>query len=258
MANKGECCKNEVPAWIPSGSKLQFEKDLSISIYPPVGWKYVGYDIKDKLQQVNATAISCKCTAGGGSCLPFVTTGSGGSAGCTIEDPCTSCSMTKKSISIKNTVAFKTGGYIDFTQNPDFLKKDQIIPAAFPAMFELNEVKEAIDKFVKETYQGLPIPEFKIGDYYAVAPAGFVFAVINLFGRAVNMLVPKIAMTSGGASGGTSSCHCTQGSCEIHKPILYPIISCKGNCTGTCTLITSNNIINGLRDMIYCAKFYKF
>lgn len=256
MAKKEECCKNKDPAWIPSNSKLQFEKDFSISIYPQAGWKYVGYDIKDKLHQVNSTAISCKCTAGGGSCLPFVTTGNGASAGCTIEDPCTSCSM--KSISIKNKVEFKTGGYIDFTQNPEFIKKEQIIPAAFPAMFELSEVKDAIDKFVKETYQGLPIPEFKTDEYYAVAPLGFVFAVINLFGRAVNMLVPKIAMATGGAYGGTSSCRCTEGTCEIYKPLLYPIISCKGDCTGTCTLITSNNVINGLRDVTYSAKSYKF
>lgn len=38
-------------------------------------------------------------------------------------------------------------------------------------MFELNEVKEALDKFVNEIYQGLRVPEFKIGDYYAAAPA---------------------------------------------------------------------------------------
>ena len=258
---KGCNCENNDRIWIPQNSKIIVNDDKSINIIPPRGYLYVGYDKNGRLQSSSGgTKVSCDCT-GSGSCLPFVVSGGGGSTG-GCQGRCELCLMETSAQKGDIDIAIDRGGYLDLTQNVEFVTGGLQLPAAFKAMFDLNEVKQEINNFVKEVYQGLPFPKIREGKDFFTVPNGYLMAVVNVFGRATTIPVPTIALqASGGVGGGTASCSCSEGNCSVKSSSIPGVGSatwCEGSCTGTCTLQTSINKGNGLVDITYEAVSYRF
>src|SRR4051812_20901080 len=133
--------------WFPLNSRVQVQKDNSIFIQAPTGWAYVGFENKTGSLKVatGGTTVSCTCTGTGG-CLPFVASGSAGStAGC--AGNCTACSQKQSAkMAQGGDVTFSSGGYVDFSGNVDFAEIPHL-PAAFAAMFEVKEIKQAFKTF---------------------------------------------------------------------------------------------------------------
>ena len=260
MTNSDDCgCRSNERLWIPLRSTIQVNKDTSITISAPPGFIYVGYDKKGNLKVATAgtTTVSCTCDSGTDPCSPFIATGLGTStAGC--AGSCTKCTMTQSAKIGGSVTIFKTGGYLNLTQQAEFIQPQQDIPAAFQAMFDLPDVKEEIEKFMKSIYQGLPRPKLKKGDNYIAVPEGYAFAFVNIFGRGVILPVPKMATAS---IADTASCSCSgTGDCTLKTGTLFGTGAtwCQDNCSATCTLTASKNIGNGAVDVIYAAKVYRY
>lgn len=254
-------CESNDRIWIPQNSKIIVNDDKSMSIIPPRGYEYVGYDKNGKLQRSSGgTKVTCDCT-GSGSCLPFVVSGGGGSTG-GCQGSCELCLMETSTQKNNTDIVIETGGYLDLTQNIEFVTDGLQLPAAFKAMFDLEEVKQEINNFVKEVYQGLPFPKIREGKDFFTAPNGYIMAVVNVFGRATTIPVPTIALQAArGVGGATASCSCSQGTCTSKSGSIPGVGSatwCEGSCTGTCTLQTSKNKGNGLVDVTYEAISYRF
>lgn len=262
-------CKEET-GWIPANAKIQVNSDRSITIQAPSGWEYVGRAKRNSkvLRVANGTtSVSCTCNTSG-SCLPFVGSGpKGGTSGC--AGSCTNCTMTQSARIGNVTHDFLSGGYIDFADTVRFIDDNLQLPAAFPEMFELPEVERAIKEFLERVYGGLPYPKMKIGENFIAAPTGYTMVPVSLFGRAVIMAVPAIAVPentqriSGVAAAGAAkaSCSCTDGTCTVASttiPFVGSVTYCEGSCSGTCTLSTGIIIGGGDEVEIYKAISYKF
>jgi hypothetical protein len=241
-------CGTMGDGWIPLNSIIQVNDDQSISVQAPTGWYYVGYREAGAgseeifILESGNKEVSCNCT-GTGNCLPFVASGPKGStSGC--AGSCTACSQTQKAFdSFEFTIL--RGGYIDMTAGVAFAEKNSELPAAFEAMFEVEEVKGRLVSFMQKIYGGLTIPDPYPGLDFYVAPEGYSFAPINVFGRVTMMLVPNNALQvqcyggNGTIAGIAASCSCTEGSCTV-KTVSIPLAGsatwCEGSCGGTCTL----------------------
>ena len=237
-------------------------------IIAPPGYIYVGYDEKGKLMRVESGSIiriSCKCE-GQGDCGPFYTTGPLGiSWGC--GGDCEKCIQTTKSANKKK---FISGGYLNLSENPEFLTVNKQIPAAFEEMYLIKEVKKAIEDFVKLTYQGLPFPELTEGEDFIAAPRGYSLAFVNVFGRAVIIPVPTISIPRSAemglnnlsvASGTTGACKCTSpsGKCKLKKHNLgQKVYYCETDDCESCDLIIFTSIANGATIINYAAESFKF
>lgn len=255
-------CSNKDRGWIPQNSVVKVSGENSLAIRPPVGFKYIGYNKNGVLKQLavgSGISVSCECLTAE-KCSPFlVISEAGTTTGC--AGVCELCLMEVLGKIGNNNILFETGGFIDLTQNVEFVRKGLQLPAAFDAMFQLDEVKQAIASFAQEVYQGLPYPELRKGKNFATTPKGYSMAAINVFGRMTAMPVPTIALNSAGGSGGTTvSCSCTEGECELNSvnELGIEIYSCTGSCTGTCTLETSVNQGNGNINITYSATAYRF
>jgi len=261
--NSGCDCDCGDRGWIPLNSKIQVNKNNSISIQAPTGWIYIGYK-KGTTQLLKATSggtsVSCTCNTTG-SCLPFTGTGPGGStSGC--AGNCTNCTMTQSAIIGGTNVNFESGGYINIADRVDFANKDIPLPAAFKAMFDLPEVKKALKDFIDKTYAGLPFPKVTQGNDFISVPDGYSLAAVSIFGRAAMVPVPTISLkTTAAAGGGTASCSCTQGTCTLESttiPFIGSASYCTGSCSGTCTLSSGAIIANGVVDALYSAISFRF
>ncbi len=269
MAKNENCCCNMTKGWIPLRSKIIAVENNEYEIIAPPGYIYVGYDENGKLMRVASGSnlkISCKCLQGEGNCGPFYTTGTFGTAwGC--GGSCAKCEQVVSA----NKKNFISGGYLNLSERPEFLTTNKQIPAAFEEMYLIDEVKKAIEDFVKLTYQGLPFPELIEGEDFIAAPRGYSLAFVNIFGRAVIIPVPTISIPKSVeiglnnlsvASGITASCKCSNssGSCKLvkHNFGLQKIYYCESDECENCDLIISTSIANGAIITNYAAKSYKF
>ncbi len=234
--------------WIPNGSTVTVNNDLSLTVVPPTGFIYVGFDVLDQLLVVdsgNALSVSCTCnnTTSGG-CSPFIGVGPDGSTqGC--AGSCTDCTM-KQSVALTNA-EFKNGGFISLAEKVRFVNDNEKLPAAFDAMFELETVQLAFVAFMRSVYKGLPVPKLIEGDNFATAPDGYSLATISLFNRAAIVAVPTIALGDTPAASSVT-CSCTAGTCEKKDYTLmgYGAVYCDAaSCTGTCTLKKGTFLLNG-------------
>lgn len=260
--NSGCDCNCGDRGWIPLNSKIQINKNNSISIQAPTGWIYVGYK-KGTTQLLKAmsggTSVSCTCNKTG-SCLPFIGSGSGGStSGCAGD--CTDCSMVQSTVADGTNVNFESGGYIDIADRVEFVNKGILLPAAFKAMFDLPEVKKALKDYIDKTYAGLPFPKVTQGNDFISVPDGYSLAAVSIFGRAAMVPVPTISLRAASAGGNTASCSCTQGTCTLESttiPFIGSASYCTGSCSGTCTLTAAITIGNGGVDTLYNAISFRF
>jgi len=165
----------------------------------------------------------------------------------------------KQSANIADMVIiFESGGYINIAEGVSFANKEVEIPAAFEAMFYLDDVKKGIREFTERIYQGMPIPKLIEGKSFAAAPEGYSMAIVNAYGRALGMVVPNIVLSISIASGKEIKCACTNGSCTPDSAGMGAIKYCKGNCSGTCTLSTAIIEANGEFKTTYTARAYRY
>jgi hypothetical protein len=222
----------ETFAWYPNGTIITYDNDHEMSVKVPEGWKYVykelgdGEEIPARMSGGGGGGISCDCTSGSG-CHPFVDIRGNGGGGCLVSVECKSCN---KSITVSYTLdgvlkefEVSKGGYVNLNQGVTFARLDQTLPAVFEEMYDIPEVVEGIQEFIDEVQAGSN-PEPLVDGYYLLAPDGYVFAAINVFGRATTILVSNdVAESYNLAISGVSSvrlgCTCTEGSgnCEIMK-----------------------------------------
>ncbi len=228
-------CDNKM--WLPPGSVATTHSDGSVQIDAPDRFAYIGYEQSGLVAMFAEDATcSCTCEKGGGTCSPSVFNGN---CSCTAKDGCTNCSLsTTSSVS---TAAYERGGYVDADAGVSFAAATDVsLPAAFPAMFDLPEVRDAIQRFVDDLYQGAAVPDLEDNGHYASAPPGHTLAAVNAFGRVLLMIVPEQAAAVAGAmSSGSGTCSCTDGTCTYDSytvPFKGTLHFCEGSCSGTCTL----------------------
>jgi len=266
MAKDTNCnCDCGKRIWIPNGSTsiigIINNKDLCLSIFPPTGFAYVGYDKQNNLQLLKegGTTVSCKCNNTSGACSPFIGHGPDGDAvGCAGD--CTDCTMKQSFISAPN-VEIITGGFINLAEKVSFVEIGQNLPSAFKAMFELPEVKTALKVFLDRVYGGLPIPVLIKGNNFITAPDGYSLAAVNICGRAVIVPVPSLSLKLSNAASSSATCSCTKGTCTLKDDTLfgYGAIWCEAtDCTGTCTLKTGIFISNGGFDSVLESSNFVF
>lgn len=238
--------------WFPNGSETQKDKNFLI-IQAPQSWIYVGLSNGELLTAKNGkTKVSCTCQTSG-SCLPFTGSGPGGStSGC--AGSCTKCLM-EQSVAPKFTKVL-SGGYINLAIETRIIKIEEELPAAFDAMFEVPEVKNKIKSFIDRLYNGVDYPKVTEKNGVLKVPEGYLFAFVNICGRAAVIPVPESARISNGAFGSSASCSCTDGNCTAKSksiPFIGSVTYCEGSCQGTCTLSTSKD-----KKLTYQAEFFKF
>jgi len=257
--NDDECgcgCGSEGSAWFPLNSKVQVTNEYSLSITPPTGWVYVGYEKKTgKLKAATGgTTVSCDCT-GTGNCLPFVATGSAGTtAGC--AGSCTACTQKQSAKSVK----FESGGYVNLAGGVNIAERADL-PAAFAAMFEVPEIKHGFNAFLQKMYMDLPWPKMVIGEDFMSVPNGYSIIPVDVYGRVTMVPVPTASLRTATASGTKTSCSCTSGTCTLKTqsiPFVGSASWCEGSCSGTCTLSNAISVGNGATEDRYVARSYKF
>jgi hypothetical protein len=226
--------------WVPPGSAAT-PQGSALDIRPPDGFTYVGYDGDQQLYAAAADIkCSCDCTSSSGNCSPSIFNGK---CSCTASGGCTSCTLTT-SASVAGTgaqLALHRGGFIDRQAGVSVTEETSTDrPLAFRAMFDLPEVRQALDEFLggyPEVYSGdLPNTNARV-----TIPEGYAAVPLNVFGRSAFIVVAAY-LAPGAAAGGGGSCSCTSGSCTYNstwtpKGTLH---YCEGNCSGTCTLSMSS------------------
>jgi hypothetical protein len=229
--------------WLPLNTKINVAKDSSLQVQAPLGFEYLGYDSKGKLASLasGGSSISCNCT-GTGDCLPGIVVSSSGTlGGC--GGSCTKCTMTQTSRDGK--LNFATGGFINRLGGVHYITNSKaVIPAAFEALYDDEEAREALKFFIDEQFCGIKIPAAIERDNLFIAPRGFAFAAVSVFGRVVPVLVPTAAARAAGAvSAPAITCNCTDGTCTVKKKgvIVATAYYCEGSCSGTCTI----SFVNG-------------
>ena len=219
--------------WAPYGTDFYYERDKMI-VEAPQGWVYVGY-VNDKLYMSSGskTSVSCTCNTNG-ECLPGKITFMGYTFyGC--YGKCSNCTMEQSEDPQPDV---KGGGFINMNLKPFIASNpDGVLPMAFDAMFEIPQVKAMLEEFLYAFYPQNDYPQFKMIDDSTIGlPEGYKFVPLNLCGRYLAVAIPESEMSKTMLVSGSSevTCTCTKGKCSPKK--FGPAVSCRGNCTGTCTL----------------------
>jgi len=214
---------------LPKGTIINDDNE---SFILPNGYEFVGRDSLSKLVRTDEIRISCFCAAGDGDCSPFVIHKK---YGCFTSD-CTRCVL----IISGGGVEIFNGGIVHLTGGIErVISKDPQLPNAFEAMFELNEVIQAINDLNNLIYPG-GLPNFIINN--DPIPQGFEYRVINLFGNLAAYPVPSdyfddVLFRIAGFSAKSCDCQKGVGTCVLKR---IPVAYCKNTGCTVCTLIISS------------------
>ena len=229
--------------FIPMYSEIEWT-DNNFTVVPPEGWKYVFRTMEngklEAVMKVGNAGVSCDCilneNGAQGGCHPELS--NQGAFGCKMTEECNTC---QKMVTLTSTnriyaLESKGSGYVNMQSGIDFADDTDSLPLAFSAMFEIPEIQNAIDQFVGQIYDELEVPELSLNEYgQLIAPEGFVFSLINIFGRAAVVLIPEGSMVEGRIEIPKVECTCEiSGTCEPFPN--GPVITCYSTCQGACTL----------------------
>jgi len=194
----------------------------------PKGYYYYGISTDNNLflyegkeQGGGSVTVTCKCTDGNANnCSPV---GNGGKIACVIEDGCNSCSRSQSVKSSKGEEFILNGGFVMPELGINFAKEGEDLPYVFESLFLYPDVVEQYTEFLLMYYNSLDeIPDVVIDDNSAIAPEGFRFVVLNIYGRTSISLLPDNEITKTAPGGGTYSCPCTgQGKCKVKSTFGY-------------------------------------
>lgn len=199
--NKKPINLGESKVFIPNGSTITREDDR-IFITPPSAWKYIfkTEENGNSVFRIRGGSIGlicdCKKTDGSdvGGCHPSLD--GQGNFECIMTSPCLSCERGSRSVDngiSEDIITSERGsGFININEGISFITDSKPMPSYFSAMSEIPEIKKAMDDFVNQFYQNKTIPETILdGEGRAVAPEDHSFVLVNFFGRAAYVLIPK-------------------------------------------------------------------
>ncbi len=208
--SKSTCSSCQSAAiWIPEGTILTEDKN-SLLIKTP-GYTYIGHDSKDKIlplqvsgagDRVTCTCLKHNCSGDNEYCSPVTYPDGHGSTVlvCRMSGCCSECERKYEKLgndgahgSIGSAVLIQTGGYVNLLLEVSLYEKQDVeTPYGFEAMASYPEIYEQMENFIYkitgEEYSYVKPIEKEDGLLYA--PDGYVFVILNVFGRAVVTLLP--------------------------------------------------------------------
>jgi hypothetical protein len=243
--------KIQAAMWQPEGSVVTRVNSHTVSVKAPEGWKYIykeivggeGGDAYAAMASGASVSITCDCTKGTGC----TASESGDMVGCIMGSDCQSCDLSSNVgvtlDGILEVVKIERGGFVKPKGGVRFVEGKTKLPMFMPEIFDIAELKTEIDNFLNTIYKNGEPPIASIENGLVTAPAGYLFAGINVFGRGASILVPvdmveELQLASYGSTAVTFSCSCTDGGCEGFR-MGYMYLCRAFDCTGTCTLSNS-------------------
>jgi hypothetical protein len=227
--------------WYPEQTTIDSSPGKVI-ITPPSTYVYVGVDslTGQVVVEKRNLVITCDCKIGG-SCNP---TSNGNSYACVSSD-CNKCIMTVR----RGSSAFKMGsGFVKGSYEVRILAKEEVLPGAFAAMFEVEDLKRNFDSFMLNYYPSIgAIPNFIEKDGAFIAPNGYTIVMLDVAGRAAPVLLPNSAVdTSTQATGGSASCRCNKAGGGCVPARSGASITCSANGCKSCSLLLKEEEAPGL------------
>jgi hypothetical protein len=223
--------------WAPPGSKGVTNADGSITVIPPVEWRYVGATADGEVVFASSATIRCECSSPkGASCRPFFVDTGEGIWGC-MQDGCSSCT----GHAMVNNREVERGGFVNIGDREPvaFAAPGEELPMAFPAMLEVPEFKAEVRKFINKNFGTYTLPAADMGS--GDAPKGFVWVPMKMFGRMAVILAPNTNTDLAvGIMASKPSCSgCTSRQCQLTSQggTFIPEVSiCEPACSEGCTL----------------------
>ena len=236
-------CEN-YKIWLPDETiikKVETKDETEIVFIAPEGYVYLGYttdssliDWVNKSSGRSSVSVTCDCTNGSDeNCSPV---GNGGEVSCVIEAGCTTCDRVEKAKNdeTKEEYEILQGGFVNLNIGITFAQPEDELPYAFEALLDYPEVEEQIISFMNQFYDDMSeIPVAESDGEYIIAPEGYKFVVLNVYGRALVTLLPDTKSINA-AGGYTYSCPCngTSGKCKVKSTWGY--YYCKKSSSDPC------------------------
>lgn len=223
--------------WAPPGSKGVANADGSITVIPPVEWRYVGYTAEGEAVFASSATITCKCSAPqNASCRPFFVDAGSGMWGC-LQDGCTSCTGN----SMVNNREVERGGFVNIGDRDPvaFVEPGEDLPMAFPAMLAVPEYQVVVRKFIEKHFGSYEIPNVEMSS--GAAPKGFMWVPIKMFGRMAMIIAPSTNpdLAASFLASGPSCTGCSSTQCKLNSKGgwgLPEVSICEPACSEGCTL----------------------
>jgi hypothetical protein len=214
------------PFWLPDKTEIEKVEDKDenqIVFTAPEGYIYYGFASDSSLiiwdnkeQGGGSVTVTCDCTNGSDdNCSPV---GHNGTVNCVISAGCTTCKRKEKATDpvTKTEYEILSGGFVNPSLGVSFAQPDEELPYAFKALLFYPEIKQQLDEFMLQFYADLnEIPEAINNEESLVAPEGYKFIVLNVYGRALVTIIPESkGINSAGGHTYTCPCNGTSGICE--------------------------------------------
>jgi len=255
--------------WLPENTTIETiegENGDEIIMTAPEGYLYYGFSSDSSLityddkvaPSGNSVTVTCDCTDGDDEkCGPV---GNDGIVNCVIQPGCNTCERKEKvqdPTTKEEGIEILSGGFINPSLGITFAQPEDDLPYAFEAMLYYPEIKQQLDNYMLNFYSNLnEIPQVNSNDDFIIAPEGYKFVVLNVYGRALAVLLPDTKeIKEVGASGYTYSCPCngTSGKCK-HKSNIAGYHWCKkpnsNPCSEACNTMT-------VEDYTYTYYFFR-
>jgi hypothetical protein len=249
----GSIRKTAIFGVLPADTSISSNPNGSITAVLTSNWSYIGFDQNfnyveaDEVGGGTSLTITCDCNNGGCSPtyvdwgIPF--DGRVKGYGCDMSGCTGSCTGSTSALVGGVNTPFSSGGFIDLSITPAFMNQGDYLPGAFEAMFYSTAVMSIINSFLNGIYQGQPIPSAIASSVSSfTAPDGYVFAFVNICGRATALIVPNTAVAAENMAGIDGDCNCKKGSGGCNKDSGNGRISCKANGCQSCSLTIKNSI----------------
>ncbi len=222
--------------WLPENTVVQKATDqfgdTIIEIIAPENYYYLGLSTDSTLiafapsgNPNNKVTVTCDCTDGSDEkCKPI---GHGGEITCTILAGCNSCERKEKTnVATREEYEILTGGFVDPSAGVSIATTSESdLPYIFESLLMYPKVYKEYETFMLNYYDSLdeiPVPEQS--EDVEIAPEGYRFYVLNIYGRALITLLPddpenKAPFISGVKY--TCPCNGETGKCKVKNKFGY-------------------------------------
>ena len=221
--------------WLPPGSRTRSNPDGSVTVLLPRGYRALPYDNAPatRYRAGSSFTIDCTCTKGKGDCSPIKVPGRAPS--CVIGPGCDACDRKGSALVIMGK------GDIRYARSAD----SGSLPAGDPEkLLRVTEVRKRLNAFLQKsnrvTVPGrlsgkAPAPIIR-GESF-IAPKGYVFTPLNVYGYLVYTLISAESASAMRLAGfGRYSCTCKSGASGCKKDRKGPIYGCTAGECKSCSL----------------------
>ncbi len=255
--------------WLPDKTKIEKiegKDENQIIFTAPEGYIYYGYTTDSSLiiwdnksQTRSSVSVTCDCTNGSDdNCSPV---GNGGEVSCVIQTGCTSCDRVEKAKNDDTKIEYEIlqGGFVNPSIGISFAQPDEDLPYAFEALLAYPDVQEEFETFILQFYNSMEdIPMAIDNGDYMTAPDGYKFSVLNIYGRALVVLLPE-SKSINNVGGYTYSCPCngTTGKCKVKSSWGYYF--CKKSSSNPCNEACNTMTVEDEQSrQVYTYTYYFF